>query len=389
MNPTAPSPSFPLVCPQCRSTIQPDDITCPVCGVDLALAAALAEREVLAFTPARAAAPYVSDVILPRFGEYLLRNGYINEAQLQIALDRQHELAVQGVKQTIGQILLGMGAVTRVQLDVASIQQTQELQASLQAKNRELEQSIARNKEELRQAMQKLAELSQLKANFISTITHELRTPLSHIKGYRDLMARGVMGPLTHDQKEALTIIGRATEKLDGLVNDLIRFASGAKSGMALRQTPASPDDLLERVLEVSAPKAAEDNIALNSEIPSPLPPTLADWEQIYWVLFQLLDNAIKFTPDNGTVTLIATVQDRRLRLSVRDTGIGIPAGRIEELFEPFHQLDGATTRRYGGMGLGLALVRRIVEAHQARIEVESEVGRGSTFSFELPLAEA
>ena len=87
-------------------------------------------------------------------------------------------------------------------------------------------------------------------------------------------------------------------------------------------------------------------------------------------------------------MTLSVEVRDRRLRLAVKDTGIGIPADRIEELFEPFHQLDGSDIRRYGGMGLGLALVRRIVEAHQSRIEVQSEVGRGSTFAFELPLAE-
>ncbi len=384
----SPDESVPaLLCPQCRSTVQVEDITCPVCGVDLALAAALAEREVLAFTPARAAAPYISDVILPRFGEYLLRNGYIAEPQLNVALERQRELAGQGIRQTIGQILLGMSAVTRVQLDIASLQQAQELQVALQAKNRELEQAAAKNKEELQQALQQLSELSQLKVNFVGTITHELRTPLSHIKGYRDLMARGVLGPLTDDQQEALTVIGRAAESLSGLIDDLIRFASSAKSGMALRQTAAAPNDLLERVLEVSAPKAAEDNIALNSEIPAGLPPTLADWEQIYWVLFQLLDNAIKFTPDYGAVTLIAEVRDDRLRLAVRDTGIGIPADRIEELFKPFHQLDDSTARRYGGMGLGLALVRRIVEAHQSRIDVESEVGRGSTFAFELPLA--
>jgi signal transduction histidine kinase len=388
MSQTEPTSSANLVCPQCRSIVQPEDITCSICGVDLALATVLAEREVLAFTPARASAPYVSDVILPRFGEYLLRNGYILEPQLHTALDRQRELAAQGVKQTIGQVLLGMGAVTRVQLDVASIQQTQELQEAVSAQNRQLEESVAKNKEALRQAMQRLSEVSQLKANFVGTITHELRTPLSHIQGYRDLLARGVLGSLTPDQKDALNVISRATEKLDGLITDLIRFASTAKSGMALRQTVATPNDLLERVLEVSAPKAAEDNIALNAEIPARLPPTLADWEQIYWVVFQLLDNAIKFTPDNGSVTLAAEVRGPHLRLVVSDTGIGIPTDRIEELFEPFHQLDGSDIRRYGGMGLGLALVRRIVEAHQARIEVQSEVGRGSTFAFELPLAE-
>lgn len=381
----ASAPAF--TCPQCRALVNADDRTCSNCGIDLALAAVLMERQVLAFTPARPAAPYVSDVMLPRFGEYLVRNGYITEAQLHMALEQQRELAAQGVRKTIGQVLLEMGFVTRVQLDVVSVQQTKELQETLQAKNRELEETVAKNQDELRQALHKLAEVSQLKANFVGTITHELRTPLSHIKGYRDLMARGVLGAVTADQKDALGVMERAAKRLDGLINDLLRFASNLKMGMELQQSATTPNDLLERALEASALKAAERNINLGSDIPPHLPLVVADWEQIYWVIFQLLDNAIKFTADHGGVVLIAEVQEKVVRLTVRDTGIGIPANRIEELFVPFHQLDGTSTRRYGGLGLGLALVKRIVEAHQSRLKIESEVGRGSAFSFELPIA--
>ena len=316
-----------------------------------------------------------------------MRNGYLIETQLHMALEQQRELAAQGVRKTIGQVLLEMGFVSRVQLDVVSVQQTKELQETLQAKNRQLEETIVKSQEDLQQALHKLAEVSQLKANFVGTITHELRTPLSHIKGYRDLMARGVLGAITDDQKDALGVMERAAKHLDGLINDLLRFASNLKTGMELQQSAAMPNDLLERALEASASKAAERHINLGSDIPPHLPLVVADWEQIYWVVFQLLDNAIKFTADNGGVVLIAQVQEKLVRLTVRDTGIGIPANRIEELFVPFHQLDGTSTRRYGGMGLGLALVKRIVEAHQSRLKIESEVGRGSAFSFELPIA--
>jgi signal transduction histidine kinase len=111
--------------------------------------------------------------------------------------------------------------------------------------------------------------------------------------------------------------------------------------------------------------------------------------EKIYWVLFHLLDNAIKFTPTGGEVWFTVEVLDQRLRLLVRDTGIGIPPERVREIFEPFHQLDGSLTRSYGGLGLGLALVRQIVELHGSQIEVESQPDQGSIFAFELALVPA
>jgi signal transduction histidine kinase len=123
--------------------------------------------------------------------------------------------------------------------------------------------------------------------------------------------------------------------------------------------------------------------------VESGLPPVKADAEKISWAMLQLLDNAIKFTPAGGQVTLSACLEAATLvMVSVTDTGIGIPPERLKEIFEPFHQLDGSSTRRFGGTGMGLALVRDILEAHGSVIEVESEDGKGSTFRFPLLVAE-
>jgi two-component system phosphate regulon sensor histidine kinase PhoR len=121
--------------------------------------------------------------------------------------------------------------------------------------------------------------------------------------------------------------------------------------------------------------------VTLETDIPLDLPLISADEEKITWLLLQLLDNGIKFTSAGGRVVIAADADEYRVNIHVRDTGIGIPPNRLDDIFEPFRQLDGSSTRRAGGTGLGLALVRRIVEAHGATIEVSSQVGRGSQFS--------
>jgi signal transduction histidine kinase len=127
----------------------------------------------------------------------------------------------------------------------------------------------------------------------------------------------------------------------------------------------------------------------LNIALPDYGLPVRVDEDKIGWVLFQLLDNAIKFTPEGGHVEVRATLENGIVTTSVIDTGIGIPADRIPEIFEPFHQLDGSTTRHYAGTGLGMAMVRRIIEAHGSQIKVQSIVDRGSHFAFSLPVIQA
>jgi signal transduction histidine kinase len=120
--------------------------------------------------------------------------------------------------------------------------------------------------------------------------------------------------------------------------------------------------------------------------MPTPLPLVLADGEKLYWALFQLLDNAIKFTPEGGEVTIQAALKEQHLRVSVRDTGIGIPRDQLNQIFQPFHQVIQSESIPVDGTGLGLALVKRIIEAHHSKVEVESEPSRGSVFFFELPI---
>lgn len=382
------SPEVPLTCPQCQAPLAPDDVTCEWCGANIALMTLMVEREMfgrVAEGP-EAVAEVTVEQLVPRLGEYLVRKGYLDEAKLKIALEQQ---SASTAPRRLGQVLVELGFISRETLDHAVAQQILELQSALVEANRTLERRVAERTAELGAALVKLSELNQLKANFVANISHELRTPLAQIKGYVSLLSDGALGPLTAEQEEALAITMRATDRLQQLVDDLIRYAATAKGQLTLNLQAVSLNALVERVLEKSYTKAQRQNLTLTTEVPPNLPPVLADEEKIFWTLSQLVDNAIKFTAAGGRVTIAVTPDEQRLLISVRDTGIGIPAGRLHEIFEPFQQLDSSSTRRYGGTGLGLTLVRRIVEAHGSQVVVESEEGRGSTFTFALPLTVA
>jgi signal transduction histidine kinase len=345
------------------------------------------ERIALSVMPAEPGAPFRGDAMLSRFGEFLISKGYITSANLDEALQRQREMAGRGVRETLGQVLLEMQVMTREQLELASVEQVQELQNALRQANAQLEQRVAERTQELQAAYGRLAELDRLKSNFVNNISHELRTPLTKIIGFNLLLSAGDLGPLTPDQVQAVQTMGRGITELERLVADLIQFATGARGEMALRLAPIAIGDILAECARAAAEKATRGGVRLLFSGPVALPQVMADGEKIRWVVNQLVDNAVKFTPRGGSVTLDATVVDDGVRVGVADTGQGIAAENLPELFEPFHQLDGSTTRRKGGTGLGLALVKMIVEAHQSTIAVESEPGKGSRFWFDLKVA--
>jgi len=173
------------------------------------------------------------------------------------------------------------------------------------------------------------------------------------------------------------------------LIESLIMFSQAARGEMTLNLLPVDLGKVAREVYNYSKPKAQDRNVFLHTEVAPALPPVQVDREKISWVMLQLLDNAIKFTPAEGQVTLaIAPESDRLVRIAVTDTGIGIPQDRMLEIFEPFHQLDGSPRRKYGGTGLGLSLVRQILHAHASSIEVKTEEGKGSTFEFRLIAAD-
>ena len=388
----SPAPERPhvkrtMLCPRCGATMAEGLAACPACGIDVALAAVLLERQALSVIPAVPGAPFVGDAMLSRFGEFLMKKGYITADQLDAALGRQRELAGAGVRETLGQVLLEMRVMTREQLELASVEQVQELQSALRSANAQLEQRVADRTRELERAYRKLTELDQLKGNFISNVSHELRTPLTKIKGFNALLAAGDLGPLTSDQQQAVEVMGRGVNELERLVGDLIQFATGARGQMVLRTASVPVAEVLESAVSAVRDRAAAMDLALTCHPPAPGVCLIADPEKLRWVLDQLLDNAIKFTPAGGRVDAGAEPSGSRVRIWVADTGTGIDEDRLPELFEPFHQLDGTTTRRRGGTGLGLALVKMIAAAHQGTASVETRLGAGTRFTVDLPAA--
>jgi signal transduction histidine kinase len=325
------------------------------------------------------------EMLVPRLGEALVQSGHITELDLEKALAYQQEQVAEGKTCLLGQALLDLKLINQATLDQAVTEQIIQLRSALQAANRTLEQRVAQRTSELQGALERLSELSQLKANFIANISHELRTPLTHIKGYLELMVTESLGPLTEEQRHAVRVSQKSSQRLENLVEDLIMFSMASRGEMSLVQEPLDIARLANLATKTISQKAEERGVVIHVVAGENLPLVQGDSEKIMWVLNQLLDNAVKFTPSGGRV--VVNLKEERADLvmvSVVDTGIGIPTHRLKEIFEPFHQLDGSSTRKAGGTGLGLSLVRQIVEAHGSMIEVSSLEGRGTTFKFPL-----
>lgn len=329
------------------------------------------------------------EMLVPRLGEYLVAQGMISEADLRRALEYQKSRHKESQPCLLGDALVELGLLTRADIDQAVTEQIIQLRSALEEANRYLERRVQERTVELQEALRKLTELNQLKANFIANISHELRTPMTHIKGYLELLVSEALGTLNAEQKKAAQVSQRAAARLEGLIESLILFSLAARGEMTLKLMPVYLNYVAADVVDYTRSKATDRQVKVEVEVPPDIPPVLADEEKITWAILQLLDNAIKFTPAGGQARLTVRPEPGGLVvIEVSDTGIGIPPERMSELFEPFHQLDSSPTRRYGGAGLGLALVKEILNAHGSTIEVESEPGKGSTFRFALVEAE-
>jgi signal transduction histidine kinase len=325
------------------------------------------------------------EMLVPRLGEYLIQKRLITPENLQTALAHQQKETEQGNPILLGQALIDLGFLSRTDLDQAVTEQILQLRAALQAANRSLERRVQERTAELQKALERVSELSQLKANFIANISHELRSPLTHIKGYTELLISESLGPLTDEQRHALRVSQQATAKLEGLIEDLIMVSLASRGELSLKLEDMDIRRIASLAVKTFMERAQARGITLRAEIGEDVPLVQGDPQKIGWALSQLIDNGIKFTSKGGSVTVSVQREGENLVIvSVSDTGIGIPPNRLEEIFEPFHQLDGSSTRRYGGTGLGLSLVRQIIEAHGSMIEVQSAEGRGSTFKFPL-----
>jgi Osmosensitive K+ channel histidine kinase len=321
-------------------------------------------------------------------GEYLIQKGLITEAGLQQALDYQLEQTAKGHAVLLGQALIDLKIIEQAELDQVVTEQILQLRSALQTANRTLERRVDERTAELQAALAHVSELNQLKANFISNISHELRTPLTHIKGYIELLIAESLGPITEEQKHALQISQQSSNRLETLIEDLIMIAMSSRGEMSIKPENIDVRRIANLAVKSSQGKATQRGVNLHAETDEAVPLVQADSQKIAWVLHQLIDNGVKFTALGGSVVVSVKREGENLVVvSVTDTGIGIPSNHLNDIFETFHQLDGSATRHYGGTGLGLSLVRQIIEAHGSMIEVQSTEGRGSTFKFPLLVA--
>lgn len=328
------------------------------------------------------------EMLVPRLGDALVEKGIITQKDLQAALQKQDEIRSGGKFIRLGQVLSDMGLVKQRTLDSVIAEQILNLRAALEESNVQLEHRVIERTAQLQDALQKLSELNQAKSNFVANISHELRTPLTHLRGYLELLMNEDLGAVNENQVRALQIMFRASERLGRLIEDLIMFSMAERGDVAVKRTVINLSAVGMTCINRATPKATDKKINLDYICPSKSILVEADEEKLAWVIFQLLDNAIKFTPVNGRVSLEIELETGLAHVSISDNGIGIPPDRIEEIFEPFHQLDDSSTRKYGGTGLGLTLARKIIEAHGSLIHVSSEVGKGTKFEFLLKIAD-
>ncbi len=238
----------------------------------------------------------------------------------------------------------------------------------------------------LQSANQELSELERLRTHLLANVSHELRTPLTAVQGYTEALGTGLLGPLAASQVAALAVMRRNLGRLLKMIEELITTARFDEKTLTLVPRPFDLRTLVEEevaTLRVARPEAASLQIEAEE-----LPLVLGDQLRISQVVVNLLDNALKFTPADGSVVVRLRRRGNAAQVDVEDTGIGLDEEERRRIFDRFYQADPSTRRRYGGLGLGLSIVRELLEAHGSAIEVESSPGKGSRFRFSLPFAE-
>ncbi|MFT4928847.1 MAG: signal transduction histidine kinase/ligand-binding sensor domain-containing protein [Phenylobacterium sp.] len=236
-----------------------------------------------------------------------------------------------------------------------------------------------------RSVIVKLKQLDQLKNEFLANTSHELRTPLNGIIGLAESLIDGARGPLDNGVNKDLAMVVSSGKRLSNLVNDILDFSKLKNHHLMLTSRPVDLHSLVEMVLVLSRPLLIDKNLELINSVATDLPAALADENRLQQILHNLIGNAIKFT-EAGQVTVFAEVTDNQLTISINDTGIGIAEDKFASIFDSFEQIEGESERGYSGTGLGLSVSKQLVELHQGTLWVESELGKGATFAFTLPM---
>ncbi len=277
-----------------------------------------------------------------------------------------------------------IGRLTKIFDDTASelLEIRKKLETKIDIANKDLEQ---KNKE-LIAANEELKKLDELKSDFISIVSHELKTPLSSIRISAEyLESEAKNNPEV--QKEMFDIILRNIDRLTRLINDILDQSKIEAGKMGLQLERADIREIVNAVIEYNKLLSLKKNISITADIPGNISPVIVDREKLIIVMNNLLENALKFTPDGGSIVLSAKDDTDNIEVRMKDTGIGIEKDKLEKIFDKFYQVDSTSRRKIGGLGLGLSIASGIIRAHGSEIHVESDVGCGSTFSFRLKKA--
>ncbi|MCM8773815.1 MAG: cell wall metabolism sensor histidine kinase WalK [Candidatus Omnitrophica bacterium] len=230
-----------------------------------------------------------------------------------------------------------------------------------------------------------LRRLEKIRQDFVANVSHELRTPVSSIKGYAETLLEGAM----EDRKnlsEFISIIYNESNRLANLIDDLLDLSKIESGKMEMLLRPLEIINIVKKCVNILENKAREKSITVSLDIPKNLPKVLGDDKRLSQVFLNLLDNAIKYNQQGGSINISIFVKNRFLQVDISDTGIGISQKDIPRIFERFYRVDKGRSRQLGGTGLGLSIVKHIIQAHRGQVWVNSELGKGSTFSFTIPL---
>jgi len=271
---------------------------------------------------------------------------------------------------------------------------------------RENYRELAEKNEALKTSYDELKQLDQLKSTFLATVSHELRTPLTSIIGYTEMLESGAAGALSDGQAEFLKTIRGKADQLLGLISSLLDLGRLEAKSLELHNEAVDPRALLSDVGSTIVPNANRRNVALDIKVAEGTPKIWGDPVRLQQIVLNLADNALKFTHEGGEVILGAepgeldaegpeglgaalfAASRPAVVLTVRDSGMGIPEESLSRIFDAFYQIDAGTTRAHGGAGLGLSIVKQLVDGHDGTIEVTSALGEGTIFTVKLPAAD-
>ncbi len=229
-------------------------------------------------------------------------------------------------------------------------------------------------------------EIEKIKTDFVSIVSHEFRTPLTTIIVGVEMLKEGMLGELTPRGKEVLEAIGSDCERLSRLIDNLMELSRIESGTIYVEAEPTDVNDLVQEAVRPLKIQSEKQGVELITDLPPELPPVAADFNKSVWVLTNLVGNALRYTDQGGTITVRVRQRSKRLFFSVQDTGSGIPKEHLDKIFRKYVQVSGPGRKGTGGVGLGLAIAKDIIMAHGGEIWVDSEVGKGTTFTFTFPV---